>query len=367
LRLLVLGPVHSVHTLDIALAMRARGYDVHLAGAGSAPDPPAQLDGTGIGVTIFSIYTRGAPSTSGILARVRGLRNLAHAFRPEVVHAHVLSSDPFFAAVVGLGPLVATAWGSDVMLASRTARWRNRFVAKRADALTADSASLAGKLVSLGAPVEHVHIVNWGVDLEEFSRSSEPKAELRRRLGLPDGRYILSARAHMPIYNIDVVLASFASLADRDPTVRLLLKHDGKTPLPEFVRRHEDRIHRFGFVELSELIDYYRVADVSVSIPSSDSSPRTVWESMGCGCPTIVSDLDWTEGMITPEVDALVVEIAAEPLAAAIERVLDDDELAHRLSDAGRRLVEAHHDRATQMNRLSALYGALTDGRGGAS
>ncbi len=32
---------------------------------------------------------------------------------------------------------------------------------------------------------------------------------------------------------------------------------------------------------------YYQAADVCVSIPSSDSSPRSVWEAMACGCPVV--------------------------------------------------------------------------------
>jgi glycosyltransferase involved in cell wall biosynthesis len=359
MRLLILGPTHSTHTIDIALEMQKRGYDVHLAGAGSRQDPPAELKGTGIGYTMFAVYTRDAPARAGLFSRIRGLRRLAHHIRPDVVHAHVLSSDPFIAAAAGIGPLVATAWGSDVLLATRAARWRNCVVARRADALTADSASLARRLVALGAPEGRVHVVNWGVDLSRFTLGEETRAELRRRLELPDGRYVLSARAYMPVYNIDVLLEGFALVADRDPTVRLLLKHDGESPLPETVRRHEDRIHCFEKVELDRLIDYYRVADVSVSVPSSDSSPRTVWESMACGAPTIVSDLKWTKGMITPDVNAVTVDVAADPLAAAIERILADQQLAGSLSAAGRRLVEEHHDQVHEMDRLSALYRAV--------
>jgi glycosyltransferase involved in cell wall biosynthesis len=364
MRLLVLGPTHSTHTIDIALEMQKRGHDVHLAGAGSRQDPPAELKGTGIGYTMFAVYARAAPATAGLFSRIRGLKALAHHIRPDVVHAHVLSSDPFIAAAAGIGPLVATAWGSDVLLATRAARLRNCVVARRADALTADSASLARRLVALGAPAQRVHVVNWGVDLSRFTFGDESRAELRHRLGLPDGRYILSARAYMPVYNVDVVLASFALVADRDPTVQLLLKHDGESPLPEVARRHEDRIHLFEKVELERLIDYYRVADVSVSVPSSDSSPRTVWESMACGSPTVVSDLEWTKGMIENGVNGLTVEVAAEPVAAAIERVLADQELAERLSAAGRTLVEGHHDQVHEMDRLSALYESVTrDGR----
>ena len=72
------------------------------------------------------------------------------------------------------------------------------------------------------------------------------------------------------------------------------------------------------------MASYYQAADVCVSIPSSDSSPRSVWEAMACGCPVVVSDLPWVHELIEPERDALVVPIEAAALAGAIGRVLED-------------------------------------------
>lgn len=352
-RLLVLGPARSTHTIDIALAMRERGYEVHLAGFGSSSLPPAGIKGSGIG---FSMLAPRSRSPIGMLVRVRDLKRLVNRVRPDVVHAHVLSSDPFIAAIAAIRPLVATAWGSDVLLASRAASWRNRLVTRRADALTADSASLARRLVALGAPEDRVHVINWGVDLARFAPSSSPRAELRRRLDLPEGKLVLSARAHAPIYNTDVILAAFALLAERDPTVNLLLNHDGAQSLPGHAQRYADRIHRYDRVPLERLIDYYRAADVSISIPSSDSSPRTVWEAVACGCPTVVSDLAWVGGMLRPDIEALVVPIDKTAVADALGRILDDPTFASALSEQGRRLVETHHDKTVEMDRLAALY-----------
>ena len=48
-----------------------------------------------------------------------------------------------------------------------------------------------------------------------------------------------------------------------------------------------------GNVPVERMPDVYRAADVVVSIPSSDSSPRSVWEALACGRPVVVSDLPW--------------------------------------------------------------------------
>src|SRR5204863_370961 len=48
-----------------------------------------------------------------------------------------------------------------------------------------------------------------------------------------------------------------------------------------------------GSVGLDRMPDVYAAADVVVSVPSSDSSPRSVWEALACGRAVVVSDLQW--------------------------------------------------------------------------
>ena len=101
------------------------------------------------------------------------------------------------------------------------------------------------------------------------------------------------------------------------------------------------------------------MADVCVSIPSSDSSPRSVWEAMACGCPVVISDLPWVRELIAPERDALVVPIEAHAVSAAIRRVLEDRRVATGLSRRGRLLAETHRDRHAEMDRLADVYREL--------
>jgi glycosyltransferase involved in cell wall biosynthesis len=107
------------------------------------------------------------------------------------------------------------------------------------------------------------------------------------------------------------------------------------------------------------MADYYRSADVCVSIASSDSSPRSAWEALACGCPLVVSDLPWVHELIKADRHALVVPIEAAAVATAVERVLSDGALAARLAAEGRALVEAHRDSRVEMDRLADAYRAL--------
>ena len=122
---------------------------------------------------------------------------------------------------------------------------------------------------------------------------------------------ILSPRSLTPVYNPDTILAAFDLLAEALPDAQLVLKHmgEGTADLERLAAR--ERVHVVGHVPYERMAWYYQAADVCVSIPSSDSSPRSVWEAMACGCPVVVSDLPWVRELIAPERDALVVPIEA--------------------------------------------------------
>jgi L-malate glycosyltransferase len=352
-RLLMLGPVNHPHVEHLALAMHERGLDVTVAGNREPDLPPSVLPDAGVGV-------RPAPqalrrTAAGAAAHVRWIRGLDHELRPDVVHAHWLCGYAAFAALAGASPLVAMAWGSDVLRADRLRTLAGRIALHRSQVAMADSQALLDRLVELGAPREATVLVNWGVDLEAFAPVNGARPELRRRLGLGTGPVILSPRSLTPVYNPDTILAAFALVAEARPGAELVLKHMGaSSPVAT-----APGVRVIGHVPYEQMAAYYQAADVCVSIPSSDSSPRSVWEAMACGCPVVVSDLPWVRELIAPGADALVVPVEPEAVAAALLRVLGDRELAADLGRRGRRLAEAHRDRRAEMDRLADVYRRL--------
>jgi glycosyltransferase involved in cell wall biosynthesis len=178
---------------------------------------------------------------------------------------------------------------------------------------------------------------------------------LREQLGLGPGPVVLSPRSLTPVYNPETILAAFARVADARPDAQLVMKHMGVDSPPPAA----PGVRFVGHVSYERMAAYYQAADVCVSIPSSDSSPRSVWEAMACGCPVILSDLPWVRELITPGRDALVVPVDAGAIALAIDRVLGDRELAGALGRRGRLLAEAHRDRRAEMDRLADVYWRL--------
>jgi glycosyltransferase involved in cell wall biosynthesis len=353
----MLGAVNHPHVEHLATAMAERGFDVVVAGDVQSHLPASVLPAAGIRV----LRAPGAPrrTATGAAAHVRWIRGLCAQLRPAVVHAHWLCGFAAFAALARAEPLVAMAWGSDVFRAGRVKSMANRIALRRARVAMADSRALLDRLVALGADPATTVLVNWGVDLERFAPvPAAERSALRERLGLGAGPVVLSPRSLTEVYNPRTIVAAFERVAGAFPEAQLVVKHMG-TDEPPDLGALPAGVRVIGHVPYDEMADWYAAADACVSIPSSDSSPRSVWEAMACGCPVVLSDLPWARELIEPGRDALLVPIDAAAVAAALGRLLAEPQLASDLAARGRLLVAAHRDRAAEMDRLAAVYRSL--------
>jgi glycosyltransferase involved in cell wall biosynthesis len=356
LRLLMLGPVNHPHVEHLALAMRDRGFAVTVAGNVEPTLPASVLPAAGVAVRAAPALPR--DDATGVVAHVRWIRRLCRETRPAVVHAHWLCGYAAFAALAGVSPLVAMAWGSDVLGVGGRRALANRIALRGSRVAMADSQALLDRMIELGARRDATVLINWGVDLSAFTPLNGTRPALRERLGLEPGPVIVCPRSLTRVYNPETVLAAFALVRETLPDAQLVLKHMGThTALPGPVG---PRVQLVGHVPYEQMASYYQAADVCVSIPSSDSSPRSVWEAMACGCPVVLSDLPWVRELIRPDRDAIVVPVDARAVAAGIGRVLGDETLAAELARRGRALAEAHRDRAAEMDRLADVYRSLS-------
>lgn len=98
-------------------------------------------------------------------------------------------------------------------------------------------------------------------------------------------------------------------------------------------------------------------ADVSVSVPSSDSVPVTLQEAMACGVPPIVSDLPAVKEWVQDDVNAYVVPIRDEhALADAIIKSLNSEEERSKFVTYNLTLVKEKSDFFENMGSLEFVY-----------
>jgi glycosyltransferase involved in cell wall biosynthesis len=295
------------------------------------------------------------------------LRYLLWRLRPQIVHVHWAH---FAVPVqrVWSGPLVVTAWGSDIYrrAAFEASQWHHLGHALRAAHLvTCDSADLARTMQDqLQLAGERIHVIQWGVDTDLFSPDGP---DLRDELGLRGRSVVLSARNFTRVYNQDKVLAAFDALHRQRPDAFLLMKNYGGDPQVLAEVEHDvaarglaEHVRILGTVPYEQMPALYRTADVTISIPSSDAAPMSLLEAMACGSPAVVCDLPSLREWVTDrETGRLVDPNDVAQCAGAMHEILADD--AHR-SAMTQRAMTLVHERASQrahMARMAEGYDAL--------
>lgn len=370
LRLTFIAHPNSIHTRRWAAWFARAGNEVTILDpVGVAPEPGLE------GVTVWSVDTGELP---GWLGRRAAMRRALGELRPDVVHAHYLARFGWSAAIAGVRPLVVTPWGSDLLQVRRgqlrTRLW-NRFTLRRADLVTVSSEGMRAAAMAAGARSNHVRLVHHGVETRRFTPGPPDPAFVARVT--PDaGPVILSPRTIRPLYRHDVVLEAVATVAARsanrptlvlsalgaDPsTLEALRQRAGSLGIP-------DRLRILDAVAPEDLPDLYRLADVVVSVPETDSFAVTLLEAMACERPIVASDVPAVGPVLRrlhPTAGELVVPIGdVARTASAIERALalgPNERTA--MGAALRRHVVETADYDTSMAAMEGIYRDLAAAR----
>jgi glycosyltransferase involved in cell wall biosynthesis len=374
LRLAFLGDPNSLHTRRWVAWFADRGHDVRLID----PFATTLTDGFPANVRVVSLPPpgRSLPLLS-LLARRRGLRRLLARLGTQVLHGHFVRRFGWQAALSGFRPLVISPWGSDILRVPRGAvrtRWWNRFALRSANLVTVSSEGMRVAAIRAGARPERVQHIHHGVDTAHFA-PGPPDQELAARLAIGTAGVIVAPRSIRPLYRQVVVVDAVARLVAAGRDLVLVMSARGADPatLAE-VRSHadasgiSDRLRILDDVPHDELPALFRLADVIVSVPETDSFPETVLEAMACERPIVASDLPAVTpvlGQLDPTAASLVVPVGdAGATAAAIARAVDlDPDLRREMGATLRAHVVQTADYETNMARMERLYQKLAAGR----
>ncbi|MFO1250102.1 MAG: glycosyltransferase [Inhella sp.] len=342
--LCLLGDADHVHVRRWAQEMLARGWRVSVVTA----RPMAQ---TGVEQIVLPAVHR----STDWLWRVGAARAAVRALRPDLLHAHYITSYGYLGArVAGRIPLVMTAWGSDLLVTpfeSRLKRWLTGWTLRRAQLITGDSADLVAAARAYG-PAAALHEVHWGVDLNRFK-----PADWADKSGFE----AVSLRSWSANYRIDQILRAFAQVRRAHPEARLHLLGGGpdeaalKALALELGLSEAARFH--GRLDDSGMATVLARCKLSISVPASDATSVSLLEGMACGLAVIASDLPANRQWLPPE--ALVPVGDADALARRWLALADHDTLARAQGAAHAQRMQTEGARAVQMDRVDALYQKL--------
>jgi glycosyltransferase involved in cell wall biosynthesis len=364
-----LGDTDSIHLHRWAGWFAARGHRVTLL-VPEGREIPFHLD-AGIAVERYPLAGGRPLRGLALISSSRSVRRAIARVRPDVLHVHYLTIHGARAWLSGFHPYVVTVWGNDVLITTETSR-KARILAglslRSADLVTGISNHVLDAAVRLGARPDRCRRVHFGVDVERFAPAPGSDA-LRASLGLGSRRIVFSPRIIAPLYRHDVVIDAVAQLPD--DVALVMVRYLAEAPEMEALER---RIEERGLagrsiilpsVPYSDMPDYYRLADVVVSVPESDAGPMTLVEALAVGKPTVSSDLPPVREWLADLDPACLVPVGdsaatARAIAAVLARSPQQRDEAARL---GRARVLEWADQRRTMAEMEVLYRRLAAGQ----
>jgi rhamnosyl/mannosyltransferase len=343
---------------DLSAGLVRRGHRVRAIVAASGEDAVHEtVDGVELRRLGNWGTIRSVPFCPSLPSEVRtSLRDLD----PDVVHLHLphpLGAVAWLVARDGR-PLVVT-YHSDIVrqraLGALYAPVGDR-VLRRAEVIHVTSEALADQSRTLARWRHKCRAVPLGVDVEHWSKPDP--ARVQEWIDDLGPRFVLFVGRLVYYKGIDVLLEAL-----RGTEVRLVVAGDGpmRTEWETLskVLGLSDRVRFLGEVGERALPALYAAARAFV-LPSqapSEAFGLVQLEAMAAGLPLVVSRA--SEGVASVHEDgttALLVERGdVEGLRDAVRRVHDDDDLARRLAEAGRRRVRAFYELEHTLDRVEAL------------
>ncbi len=303
---------------------------------------------------------------------LRRLRRILKEVRPDILHAGPASTAGLLAAASGFHPFVLMPWGSDVLLfpsRSRVSRRVVKFVSRRADAITPNSAHIAVVLAAMcGVPAERFLVVPRSADLELFHPSDDLRRQIRSKNDWQDSVVVLMARSFKPLYAVEDFVLSMSDVYRRIPKARFVLAGSG--PLEETLRQ---LVARQGLAELVEFLGpvphedmpgLLNAADLYVSTSLSDGASNALIESLACGRAVVVTDLPSNREWVTDGLNGRLVPIHSPgKLAQAIWEVLENHSLRESMERRAVALTELRANLRINSAQWISLYEKLVEAR----
>jgi glycosyltransferase involved in cell wall biosynthesis len=239
-------------------------------------------------------------------------------------------------------------------------RWLARWVSRIATVTLANCEACRDRAaVDTRAAVSDVAVVENGVDLERFA--STPAG----RTVDENGSYRVGAVANLrEVKGLDLLVRAADQLSKTHTDLIFDVAGEG-----EYRSELEKLVQRSGLGarfrlpgSIADIPAFLGGLAVAVLSSLSEGMPNAVLEYMAAGRPIVATRVGAVPRLIEDGVHGLLVPPGdVDALAAAIEKLLDDRELAFRLGVAARERAEKEFSRSVMIRRFEKFFASLRD------
>lgn len=296
-------------------------------------------------------------------------RDLVKQINPDVVHSHMLWYPGMLGAFVPSKAYVITAFNGDVT-------WRKdrkfinclgvKYAIRKADAITSVSKNILSECERWGAKKTKLHNIMRGVDISRFHPCFS-RDELKKNLGFNAKFLVFSPRSSAPLYNLDTIISSIPAVIKIVKDVKFVfagnpVSDSGIIELKKLAHflDVENYVDFLGSIPYEKMHQYYQIADVMVSVPTSDGVPSSIIETMACGAVPIASDLPTVREWVAQDKSGILVAPQNVPeLSNAIVRLLKNENIRKEIAERNWSLIQEKGDQDYWMGKMEKIYHSL--------
>ncbi len=340
----------EIRILSEARGLIARGHDVKLI----CP-PEARIYGE---APAWGVPVIGLPIARKGIGGLRSLLGWFRANRCDVVSTHS-STDSWLAALAMLvlgrpTPIVRTRHISAPVPKNAPTRW---LYTRAASHIVTAGEALKRELVERnGFPAERIDSVPTGVDAQRFRPGD--MAAARKVLGLPGKKTLIGIVATLRSWKGHRYLVE--AVASLPHSVGLVMVGDGpqRAALEAAVDKLGLRARTTFAGNQRDVLPWLQALDV-FALPSyaNEGVPQALLQAMLVGLPCVTTAAGSIPELAIDARTALVVPAEQVlPLRQALERLIGDPALRHRLGVAARKHCESAFSYERMLERMEKIY-----------
>lgn len=289
-------------------------------------------------------------------------------YRPDVVHAHL-----YYACLVGL----TTAWLLRIPKRIHTRHHgslhhqyfpRAVYIDKLINFLSTDIIVISTKQLEIvnvweRTPIQKIHLIPHGFDLEYFQFNDEARVSaLRSFYNLSENAFVVGVISrYINWKGIQYIIPAFAKIKEKYPEAHLILanSHGNYT---QQLKQLLSQLPKWSYTEIpfeQDIATLYKLFDVFVHVPVDEyceAFGQTYVEALISGIPSVFTLSGIATEFIENEYNALVVPFRdSNSIAEAIKKIHLEKSLAKTLIRNGKRSVQ-QFSLASMFAKLDALY-----------
>jgi glycosyltransferase involved in cell wall biosynthesis len=285
----------------------------------------------------------------------------------DLVHGHMFGSNVWGAVLgrlIGVPVVIAHehTWSFEGQAVRRLID--RRVVARLADAVIAVSEADRRRMIEeVGMPSNRVVLIPNGTP----SPPQSDGAAVREELNIAADAPLLAMTAVVrPQKAIDVMVRAMAILCGRHPDARLVVMGPGDSGRLRALASEIGVADAVTFTgHRSDVADVLGAATVGVLSSDYEGTPLAVLEYMAAGLPVVATDVGGLPQIVeNGRTGLLVPKRDPSALAAAIEKLLIDRELARSMGERGRARQQSEFSSEVMSERVYRLYESLLATRG---